>query len=459
MLPMKTGRKNLIQVGTRQDRNDQASMTERIICRANIDTIPVPSGLERSQSHRRGASHNQSKQLVLERESSTNIEGRAPRTSGIIAPGSNYYNAPSRNAPKPIVPLFNRLSETNAIEHPQSTSEVPLRGPSASRSVSHARTRSEMTQARPDSTDQRHGRSSSKQLSASTKSIVNLPPSKKDQRPTFSTLQQHFTPKKAIKVPSASFFAPPLGEQDREDASLGEMVRLQMELAQLHLLHRDSMTIQAQWENSAERRLQHRFVSLSQQHCELKEIACESQALINQSALVEWCQDLSDVEIARRVQLLSHSIIEIGIMLNSENKIPRVLKSFQAWSDRVSLIHKSRSHSVHGASRNLDFIESIGDAWTADIDAIERKLSSLLREIGSLGEVQVKSSISRVLLLLKSIVSNSTSEIELVRSIEHEVMSQEISWVQDMVQNLATEADNNVDTTAVSSKGVWHTEE
>ena len=409
MLPMKTTGKVVIQPEAQHEHNDKASMADRINYEANVSALPKLSDRERSHTHQRGTSHNQPKPIGIERKSSTNVERRAPRASGIVAPHSNYYRASSKNNSQPSLPLVQRAADTIKVERPRPASEVLS-----------AEGRTSRGHARPIS------------------------------------LQQHFTPRKIPKAPTASFFAQPTAKQHHEDVSPSDIARLQTELAQLHLLHRDSAVVQIQRQKSAESVLQRRFEDLSERHVELKNIACESQALINQSALLAWCQCLSDIEIAQKVQILSHCITEVSLMLGSESQIPRLLGLFQAWSDRVGLIQKSRRYSTSGVGQTLDFVESVGDRWSADIDLLTEKLSSLSRKVESLGAVREESSLSRVLLLLHSIITNLKDELELIRSIEHEIMAQEINWVQDLIQDLAGQVDTDDVARAISPKGTSH---
>ena len=460
MLPqLTTVRKSTAQTA-RQDHCGQTLMIGRSTCQATKSVgAPIPPNLGGSRSIHRIESENPTAKHGLEGIVLIKDEVKAPRTSGIVAPRSNYHKTPSRSNSRSNAQLSDQPADTTLGQLRQPSSEVLKSESKTAKPVGHRRNMSVTKQPQLESTLQRPIRSSSKQSSVSNLPSMSLLPSKKDQRPAFSTLQQHFTPKKTTKAPTASFFAPPSSKQHHDDTCLGEIGHLQMELAQLHLLHRNASTIQAQWEKSAERNLQCRFENLSKQHLELKEIACESQALINQSALLLWCQNLSDVQIAEKVQLLSWCFVETGGMLDSQSRYSRIISLFAAWSDRASQIRVARDHSIHGFSLNLDFIESIGDSWTTELVTLNKKLSSISRELESLGEVPKESSVSRVLVVLKSIVSNLMVELEVIRSIEDEIMTQEISWVQDMIKNLADDVDDDVNAMASSYKGVWRDEE
>lgn len=460
LLPQMTMTKTITSPAeARPHRYDQMSMADWPLGQTISDATAMPSGPGRSRSIQRFGSEVHDTEPVLDRVIPMNAEVQTPRVSAIVAPRSDYYRIPSRKTSKPIAPISETFPETTAVQSCRPASQVRSSEPRTIRRLGHARTMSATKQARPENTIPRHGRSNSRQLSASTVPSIGLLPPKQGQRPAFSTLQQHFTPKKATKAPTASFLVPAPSKQDGDNTVPGEINRLQTELAQLHLLHRSSITVQAQWEKSAERSLQRRFEGLSKQHVELKEIACESQALINQSTLLAWCQHLSDVEIAQKVQILSRCIVEICSMLGSDSKSSRIVKMFEAWSIRASWIQKTRRHSTHGVGQALRFVESIGESWKAEVDILNTKLSCLSRELKSLGRVREGSSISRVLVMLQSIVSNITRELDLIGNIEHEVMTQDTAWVQAMITDLVDNVDDDTDAISTSYKGIWHDED
>ena len=446
MLPLVTGKKSIVQVAAQQDRDGQAS----------IPAVLTPSDLGRSRSSRRNVPENHIAKPGINGKGSTKIDVKAPRASGILAPRSDNYRTPSTSVSQQPSQLLNRPANTSAVRYRQSDAEIPLKKSGTTKPIAHERTSSITKQARAESTLHQHGPTTNKQLPVSHMPSTNLLPPRKDQRPAFSTLQQHFSPKKSGKAPTSSFFVSPSNKQVLNDKSFTETAFLQMELTQLHLLHRSSTATHAQWEKSAEWSLQRQFETLSRQHVELKEIACESQALINQSALLLWCRQVSDVDVAEKVKLLSRCILDIDSMLNSESQLPLVLRQFEVWSSRASRIQNPRRYSDHAVGLSLEFVETIGDGWIAEVESLNKKLSCLSRDLDSLGDAHEESSVSRVLVMLKSIVSSVFVELKLIRSIEYEVMIQEASWVQDMIESLADDVDHDV---ATSYKGAWHNEE
>ena len=286
-----------------------------------------------------------------------------------------------------------------------------------------------------------HGRSSSRQVRHNatsgllqSKSLPQRQLSMKHPRPEFSTMQQHFSPKDTIQLNP-----PTLSSQPSTDMSpSGDMFRLQMELTQLHLLHRSVLSVQAQWEKSARISLEHQFSALYERHIELKEIAYQQQTLINQIALVRWSQGRSGAQITEKVLLLSHSISEICNLLGPEGKYTHILEVFESWFSQALRVRDQRESNGRGNGRDLDLIDGIGDGWKAEAMVLERELTYSARDLEGFGEVFKKSSLYRILSMYRKLVMGLLEELDLVQWIENEIMSRETVWIESTIHNLAS---------------------
>ena len=286
-----------------------------------------------------------------------------------------------------------------------------------------------------------HARSSSRQVrhnpTAGLLQSTSLPQrqsSMEHSRPEFSATQQHFSPKDAIQLNPSS-----LSSQPSTDTSpSGDIFRLQMELAQLHLLHRSVFSVQSQWENSAKRSFEHQFGALCERHIELKEIAYQQQTLINQISLVRWSQGRSGAQISENVQLLSHSIAEICNLLGLEGKYTHILEIFESWFSQALRVRSQREPNGRENGRDLDLIDGIGDGWKAEAMVLERELTYSARDLEGFGEVFEKSSLCRILSMYRKLVMGLLEELDLVQWIENEIMSQETVWIESTIHNLAS---------------------
>lgn len=297
-----------------------------------------------------------------------------------------------------------------------------------------------------------HGRSVSQQVgstsipeASSSRLRLSRQSSMNSQKPAFTAMQRQFTPKKTkSRPPSPSLQAASQGEIPSADC-----LHLQMELAQLHLLHRSAHSVQTQWEQSAEQVFQRRFNALRDRHIELKEIAHQQQALINQLALVQWSQGKSGTQIAEKVQLLSRNITDVCSLVGSEGKYTRILEIFESWFRQALQIRDLRNIESRKGEATLDFVEGIGDGWKAEAMVLERELTYCSRELKAFGSVRPDSSLGRVRSLYTKLIVNLIDEVDVIQWIENQITIQEASWVESTIQALASGVNNDMRSVAV----------
>ena len=252
-------------------------------------------------------------------------------------------------------------------------------------------------------------------------------------RPAFSTMQQHFTPKKAPKALTSSFLAQPSNrELDIEKAS-AETASLQAELTRLHLLHRDSAAVQRSWNESAQYHLQEQFEMVSKQNDHVKELTSYHRMLNDYPALADWSQGVSNVEFAEKLRILSHSILEISNFMSHESRYNHVLRSFQTWFGRATRILESRE-----TANGVEFIEDLGDAFKSDVANMERKLAVMSRELNKLERPQDGSTLDRVLRLLSIATSSLLEELEAISAVANTIMVFEGEWIREEITKIAS---------------------
>ena len=254
-------------------------------------------------------------------------------------------------------------------------------------------------------------------------------------------MQQKFIPKKPNKSRPVS----PSSQTSREeDIPSADIFHLQMELAQLHLLHRSAAPVQAQWEHSARETFRNRFDALCERHVELKEIAHQQQTLINQLALVQWSQGKSGARITEKVQLLARNISDICKLLDIDGKYTRILEIFESWFTRALDIRGQREVKAAKAGMNLNFNEGIGDGWKAEAMVLERELTYCLRDITGFGTVRPTSSLGRILSLNSKMIVSLLEELDVIQWIENEIMVQETVWVGSTIHKLASNVSDDI---------------
>ncbi len=303
-----------------------------------------------------------------------------------------------------------------------------------------------------------HGRSLSQQVRApatsdllTSKVLPQRQSSMRHPKPAFSTMQQHFSPKKNLLSDPSTLPSQPTSKDDIPSA---DIFYLQLELAQLHLLHRSALSVQVQWDKSAKRSFEYRFNALYERHTELKEVAYQQQTLINQLSLVQWSQGRSGAQIAEKVQLLSHNVSDICNLLDSEGKYTHILEIFESWFAQALRVRGQRESKGQNIGRDLEFIEGIGDGWKAEAMVLERELTYFARDLESFGEVQSPSSLSRLLSLYRKLIVGLLEELDLIQWIENGIMTQETLWVENTIHNLASTVTRDIGSMSPNRKAV-----
>lgn len=315
--------------------------------------------------------------------------------------------------------------------------------------------------ARPNIAVSRHNRTNSQQTSSKKPSDEFRPassdPAPKSQRPAFSTLQQHFTPRKASKASTSSLLAPPLSNPATDTTLTPSSLHLQTQLAQLHLLHRSSATTHSQWEASAKTHFKRELQNLSTQEGELQRLERDHHAAINYPALAAWCHSAPSAEFAERIQILSRTLQEISGLLEGGSKYERVIGVFEAWFAGAQRVRNSRCGPSREEEAEMEFVEDIGEGWKADVAYWERKLMASARELQQLGEAREGSSIARVVALLRGTVDGMVEELAAVKAIERDVVVAEARWVEEEVAKIAWDVgDDAAALDSLTRHGIWH---
>lgn len=277
------------------------------------------------------------------------------------------------------------------------------------------------------------------------------------QRAPFSGLQQHFSPKKILKVPTTTLFLPATNKHSgTRELSNGD-IQIQTELIQLHLLLRSAAEVQQLWERSAKLGLQSHFELVRGKHVELARLIKSQQASKNHFALVAWCDAMPRLELAEKLQLLSHSTFDISTLLEAGGRFTRVLDGFELWLSRAHRIRNSHKMPPGSVGRDVEFIESIGDDWKFELASLEVRLTSYSRELGNVVMPQADSNLSCFLLSFQKLVGNLLEELDVIRSIERDLMAEETTWIEIAIPKLPSDADDGLKPLSSSSyQGIWH---
>ncbi|KAK4217979.1 hypothetical protein QBC37DRAFT_413682 [Rhypophila decipiens] len=310
----------------------------------------------------------------------------------------------------------------------------------------------------------------------------NPPP----HRPAFSTLQQHYSPAKSLapKPLTSTYLAPPSPSKLPSNVALSaEISRLQTELLQLHLLHRDAHAVTGQWRSSAKHKLGDRFantVKLDQQVGKIEESVVETE---NLRALVDWGSSHGGGGgLESKIQMLDE--IVCGLWALGEppgGRYTRVVRRFEKWASRVKEVSEARKlfdrvRAGEGDGQQvmkellgnegladlllLSSAEEIGggakkvlllDAeWKEECAMLVRRLTEWRRMLkglmivseeddtttatknGTTVAVATESSrsLARILKACRSLVHDMLAELDLMEQMERDAVAAENAWVR-----------------------------
>lgn len=264
-------------------------------------------------------------------------------------------------------------------------------------------------------------------------------------RPAFSALQQRYSPARSLapKPLTSTFLAPPTPSRlPANVAASSETARLQAELLQLHLLHRDADAVAAEWHASARGRLGSRFAELAGASAEAGEDEAEAEEARNLAALEAWGGGRA---LEDKIQILDSIISSVWSLGEPGGRYARVVRKFEKWVDRmVKSVEARRTAGGLGALMEDDKVAFVGEleqAWKDEVASMARKLDLWRRQLGQLGdgspgggddEEKQKSSLARILSGCRGQVCDMLAELSVMEHIERDAISQETAWIRRM---------------------------
>ncbi|KAG8427203.1 hypothetical protein J3459_007418 [Metarhizium acridum] len=280
-------------------------------------------------------------------------------------------------------------------------------------------------------------------------------------RPAFSTLQQHYSPAKsqAPKPLTSAIIAPPSPSKlPANIAASAETSRLQAELLQLHLLHRDSQAVQAQWHASAKAKLGSRFEELSRESrgvSERERFAVESDNIL---ALRRWARS-GRCGIEEKIQSLDEIFTGLCTLSEPAGRYARVVKRFERWADHMCDAEEAR----HDAGRTLVhgheslFVGELDAAWKEECAGLTRRLETWRTRLAEIDDLPTRegvattevSSLERMLAGAGNLVHDMLTELHAMEEIEQQALARENEWIE----RVNREGDDDIDTPRVGA--VW----
>ncbi|KAI1113345.1 hypothetical protein F5Y14DRAFT_212360 [Nemania sp. NC0429] len=332
----------------------------------------------------------------------------------------------SLTAATTLRPLSHDPSRTNPSPAPSSASSASTTTQNVSTPTTRVQTRSQTKHARLPSQSQ-----SQSQLQSQSASALASNPALAARRPAFNTNQQHYSPAKSLapKPLTATFLAPPSPSKQPANVALtAETSRLQTELLQLSLLHREAHEVTASWHASARSKLGARFAELAAADRALREAERQGAEARGLQDLVRWGNagpDERDIPGAARggraraksargggggggdvrerlsleekIQLLDQVLNGAWALGEPGGRYHRVLRAFEDWAVLVAEIRAAQQGGdIDGLLARGDgeegevgvFVGDLdADAWKRDHAGLVRVLEGWQRTLAQLGTV------------------------------------------------------------------------
>ncbi|CEI39102.1 hypothetical protein FVEN_g10703 [Fusarium venenatum] len=262
-------------------------------------------------------------------------------------------------------------------------------------------------------------------------------------RPAFSTLQQHYSPAKssAPKPLTSTFLAPPSPSKlPANVAASAETSRLQTELLQLHLLHRDAPAVDAAWRASAERKLGEQFSNLA---AESKQVDDHEKAEVEKENILALRKWAVGGGLEERIQVLDSVMSGLWALEEPGGRYARAVRRFERWVEGMCEIEEARREG--GAllqESDVLFIGELDSAWKDECAGLVRRLDTLNRQLSQLGDfpaenqeeddTKERSSLQRMVEGSRELVHGMLTELNVMEDIERDALAREDDWIERM---------------------------
>jgi hypothetical protein len=268
-------------------------------------------------------------------------------------------------------------------------------------------------------------------------------------KPQFSTFQQHFSPKKTIKVPAPSVSG---GQSDLQHAARtisptrrkhsgpghetatvsAEISRLQDELLPLQLMHDSSHSQQKKYLENTKRKFEDQFAALSQDY---RELTAQEHAYYTKSNCMALQQWLSEGELPSlgKMQTLAQCVQEVTTLTAPNSNLRIVMEEFETWFERMILISNSRCSGMALLEDNDIVIGPLSQEWHDNVALLHRKLDHCSQVLNNLGSARKGSGLAMVLDRHKLFVDDLRAELAYSSAIEEITLQQEQIWIDESI--------------------------
>ncbi|PHH63934.1 hypothetical protein CDD81_5153 [Ophiocordyceps australis] len=272
---------------------------------------------------------------------------------------------------------------------------------------------------------------------------VPRPPAATRPSPPLSKAGSHSSDKnRPAQVQALAIAAP--SSPSKPAAGITETTRLQAELLQLHILHRDAAAVNAQWQASAKDKLGSRFAQLSDATKAIAQQQRNAMERDNILALRRWgsCGQPLDTKI----QALDDLVGAIWTLTASGGRLARTVKCFDRWLQDVVCIQEARgSNKMRQLLRNHQalFISELDAPWKEECLAMLRLLKGWRAQLAKIAHMPQPheshhgtspqgqgSSLERMLATVRQLLDGTLAELSAMEDIEQCALAREDAWIE-----------------------------
>lgn len=265
-----------------------------------------------------------------------------------------------------------------------------------------------------------------------TQHSTSLRQSSNSSRPGFSTLQQHFSPARnlAPKPLSSSFLAPPSPSKLPANVVIAsDIAKLQAELLQLHLLHRDSHKVGRAYEESAQKQLEDLLRTLDKQDNLLR---VEESARYRRRALIalrNWeGVSTSKDDLTDKIQALDSVVAEVILLNEPSSSFQNCIRIFENYMVHVQEI---REHRTQGELQEIDTY-LFDESWASECRNLLQSAIITCTTAKALGQLNDNSTLARLLSICQTSMDNVVTQIQVMLKMRSEVEASEREWITRM---------------------------
>ena len=229
------------------------------------------------------------------------------------------------------------------------------------------------------------------------------------------------------------------GVQRRDAAQSQSLVDSSLELLQLHAIHSRAGKTQREWIESARKSYESQFMEIVAFREAVQ--AREKDLLMqrNASAVIEWGSRAGGDTLARRVQVLSSTLDEAWHLSSPTGRYSSIVQAFEHWYENATKLTVDSSTRSKGFQARSIVTEGLGDGWKAEVAALQDSLLQGANDILSLGDVEGESDIVRAITLALELIKNMLEELELMESVEQNIVQQQRGRVKASLNDLTRE--------------------